>query len=430
MENSLEAEQELIVHKLGKEMDRLRMQRHQLAKQKAEVEAQVGKDREYLQNELQARVERLGAEKEGLQREKRQLRSQVASLSASVSQLCREKVEMEMSMEMEEEGIVNRMTRQIDFLVRHTRRLEVKLEALGARDDMSVSGSEREMPPSVSSLSSSFAGLGGGGLGGASSGLSHVHLKDLHVPSVVAGAGWACSPPGRGFHGQGGARSNTEGALLASLGAQPGVAMAGGASLYHAAESLGRRSCAAGSSPYGPTPVGSRHGAGTPSQPASPAVDPGRRHQSMDYAPPSGLHGARPGEPSRHTRAVLASANAAVPGSVSSVPVTPKKSAQTARPAQATSGVEVPPLPVGGLGVRGTPPRPPRGVDTSREVRSEAHSPTYSADKRGSRDPGKELTGEELGLSIARTMHAMDPGATRPGTSSTLADARPPAMDP
>lgn len=41
MENALEAEQELIVNKLAKEMERLRKQKHLLQRQKTELEAQA-----------------------------------------------------------------------------------------------------------------------------------------------------------------------------------------------------------------------------------------------------------------------------------------------------------------------------------------------------------------------------------------------------
>lgn len=56
-------------------------------------------------------VDRLHAEKAGLQKEKTDLQRTVSELGSSIDKMHRDKVTMESQMEMEEEGIVNRLNR-------------------------------------------------------------------------------------------------------------------------------------------------------------------------------------------------------------------------------------------------------------------------------------------------------------------------------
>lgn len=56
-------------------------------------------------------VDRLHAEKAGLQKEKTDLQRTVSDLGSSIDKMHRDKVAMESQMEMEEEGIVNRLNR-------------------------------------------------------------------------------------------------------------------------------------------------------------------------------------------------------------------------------------------------------------------------------------------------------------------------------
>ena len=56
-------------------------------------------------------VDRLHAEKACLQKEKSELQRTVAELGGSIDKMHRDKVALECQMEMEEEGIVNRLNR-------------------------------------------------------------------------------------------------------------------------------------------------------------------------------------------------------------------------------------------------------------------------------------------------------------------------------
>lgn len=58
-------------------------------------------------------VDRLHAEKAGLQKEKTDLQRTVSELGSSIDKMHRDKVAMESQMEMEEEGIVNRLNRSV-----------------------------------------------------------------------------------------------------------------------------------------------------------------------------------------------------------------------------------------------------------------------------------------------------------------------------
>lgn len=56
-------------------------------------------------------VDRLHSEKAALQKEKTELQRTVTELGSSIDKMHRDKVAMESQMEMEEEGIVNRLNR-------------------------------------------------------------------------------------------------------------------------------------------------------------------------------------------------------------------------------------------------------------------------------------------------------------------------------
>ena len=58
-------------------------------------------------------LEAVMQDKECLRLEKQQLKSKVKELNASVQQLCQEKVDLEHSLELEEEAFVNSLFRQV-----------------------------------------------------------------------------------------------------------------------------------------------------------------------------------------------------------------------------------------------------------------------------------------------------------------------------
>lgn len=131
LENKLEMEQEYITNRLQKKLDELTSEKLKLQLEKVNLENQLEAEQEYIVHKLQKQVEKLASEKRGLQREKSDLQRQVSDLGASVEKLNREKVQLENSLEMEEEGIVNRLQRQLEHMTSNFKLLESRLESRG-----------------------------------------------------------------------------------------------------------------------------------------------------------------------------------------------------------------------------------------------------------------------------------------------------------
>ncbi|KAK9814140.1 hypothetical protein WJX72_001207 [[Myrmecia] bisecta] len=179
LESKLEVEQEYIVNKLQKKLEELSMEKSKLNLEKVDLENQLEAEQEYIVNKLQKQVEKLGREKRNLAKEKSELQRQVTDLAASVDKLNRDKIALENQMEMEEEGIVNRLQRQLEQLMSGYRLMEQKLETCGfsakdlgplaidnntewvygrspkKADSMRFCGARRERPTSASSASAS-----------------------------------------------------------------------------------------------------------------------------------------------------------------------------------------------------------------------------------------------------------------------------------
>eukprot|EP00891_Asterochloris_glomerata_P000973 jgi/Astpho2/973/Aster-00804 len=109
-----ESEQEGIVSKLQKkllEAEGFSMEKHKLNLEKVQLENQLEAKQEYIVHKLQKQVTRMGQEKMLLQKEKSGLQRAVTDLAAEVERINSEKMQLESQLEMEEEGIVNRMNR-------------------------------------------------------------------------------------------------------------------------------------------------------------------------------------------------------------------------------------------------------------------------------------------------------------------------------
>ena len=70
-----------------------------------DLENQLEAEQEYILNKLQKQVDKLAGEKGALAKEKSDLQRQITDLGASVERLNRDKVVLEQQMEMEEENI-------------------------------------------------------------------------------------------------------------------------------------------------------------------------------------------------------------------------------------------------------------------------------------------------------------------------------------
>lgn len=106
-------QQEVIVSTLQKQLEQLKNEKAKLYSEKIALENHLEAEQEFIMNRLQKQVEKIRAEKMSLAKEKSDLRSHVLELTSSVERLKKDKVLLEMEMEMEEENITNRLQRQV-----------------------------------------------------------------------------------------------------------------------------------------------------------------------------------------------------------------------------------------------------------------------------------------------------------------------------
>ncbi|KAL3143243.1 hypothetical protein ABBQ38_002094 [Trebouxia sp. C0009 RCD-2024] len=131
LESRLTSEQEYLDNQLQKKLRELNHERSKMTKEKVNLENQLEAEQEYILNKLHKQVDRLHSEKGCLQKEKAELQRTVTELGSSIDKMHRDKVALESQMEMEEEGIVNRLNRQLDAVMSNMQALESKLEARG-----------------------------------------------------------------------------------------------------------------------------------------------------------------------------------------------------------------------------------------------------------------------------------------------------------
>ncbi|KAL6756205.1 hypothetical protein V8C86DRAFT_2654862 [Haematococcus lacustris] len=128
---SEKAELEVKVVELKRQTEHLAAEKAKLCKEKVDLEATLELESEFIVNSLQVQLGKLGLEKKSLLREKTDLQRQVTELGQSVEKLKRDHVKLEQEMEMEEEQIANKMARQMQALVRNLRLIEEKLAVKG-----------------------------------------------------------------------------------------------------------------------------------------------------------------------------------------------------------------------------------------------------------------------------------------------------------
>ncbi|CAL8464471.1 g4006 [Coccomyxa elongata] len=129
--NLEKAELEKELEKLNRKCEELRLEQCKMSREKELIENQLEAEQEYIVNKLQKQAMGLAAEKQALQHEKAELKRQVGELTEAVHKLNNEKVLLEQSMEMEEEGIVNRLQRVIETVLARNKAVEACLEAHG-----------------------------------------------------------------------------------------------------------------------------------------------------------------------------------------------------------------------------------------------------------------------------------------------------------
>ncbi|KAK9904766.1 hypothetical protein WJX75_002126 [Coccomyxa subellipsoidea] len=178
-----ELEKEL--EKLHRKCEELRLEQCKMSREKEMIENQLEAEQEYIVNKLQKQAMGLAAEKQALQLEKTDLKRQVGELMEAVQKLNNEKVLLEQSMEMEEEGIVNRLQRVIETVLARNKAVEACLEAhgLSVKDlnppqvDVSTEWAYSRSP----TRSDAQARLNSGELWSAGSGRSDMSSNDMRA---------------------------------------------------------------------------------------------------------------------------------------------------------------------------------------------------------------------------------------------------------
>ena len=128
---------------LRERQDALELERARLVKEKVDLERALEAEQEAIVNKLTKQTSGLRLEKDSLRHEREDLRRQVESLLSDKIRLHREKVQLENTLEQEEENIVNRLQTQMLELYRRNRILQKRLErASGSQTPSVVSESD------------------------------------------------------------------------------------------------------------------------------------------------------------------------------------------------------------------------------------------------------------------------------------------------
>lgn len=205
---------EQILGVLQRKLEELRHEQDKMAHEKEVLENQLEAEQEYIVHKLQKQAAHITAERQALQLEKGDLKRQVGELTLAVSRLSNEKVQLEQSMEMEEEGIVNRLQRVIETVMARNKVLEACLESHGVSvkdlhppavdtsTEMCYSRSPMRVDASMR-LNSCERGLASGDLWSGGSGRSEMSVSDMRLrashphepPSVHASSDLQMGPP-------------------------------------------------------------------------------------------------------------------------------------------------------------------------------------------------------------------------------------------
>lgn len=116
---------------LSRRLAELAEERRRLLQDKANLENSLEAEQEYITHKLTKQVDKLGSEKAALVREKGELQRHVGDLAAAVTRTRHEKVQLEAALEAEEEAAVNKLQRQLQQVTTAYRVLEARMEAAG-----------------------------------------------------------------------------------------------------------------------------------------------------------------------------------------------------------------------------------------------------------------------------------------------------------
>lgn len=131
LEHRFVTEQEYITNSLQRRIREAEAEKAKLLRDKASLENTLEAEQEYISNRLSKQLEALELEKNGMMADKLELRRQVGELGAAVDRLARDKVDLEVQFEREEEQLVNRLQRQLQAVTQAYCALEARLEAMG-----------------------------------------------------------------------------------------------------------------------------------------------------------------------------------------------------------------------------------------------------------------------------------------------------------
>jgi len=121
----------------------LQMKLDAVMKEKVDLEKQLEAEAEFVGNRLQRQVDILAKDKKSLSKEREKLTKKIDLLNIDAKKLRAEKVQIEHTLETEEENIVNRLQAQIQKLLQHNVLLEKKLHRIQGGGFAQTSDSEQ-----------------------------------------------------------------------------------------------------------------------------------------------------------------------------------------------------------------------------------------------------------------------------------------------
>lgn len=193
LERKFEGEQEFISGTLLRRIREAEAEKAKLLREKASLENSLEAEQEYISNRLSKQLEALELEKNGMMADKLELRRQVKELGGAVDRLARDKVDLELQFEREEEQLVNRLQRQLQAVTQAYCALEARLEAAGVAPPDAPSPALDATIEYVYGRSPSR--LGSGRLAGALSDRDRSRSSSRAESSLPPGTPTAAPPP-------------------------------------------------------------------------------------------------------------------------------------------------------------------------------------------------------------------------------------------
>ena len=290
---------------LQRRHETLSAERERLIREKVELERQLEAEQEYIVNKLQKQTAGLAREKDALRAEREELRRQVERLLSDKIRLHQEKVQLENTMEAEEESIVNRLQSQMLELYQRNMMLQRRLEGSAtpsvvsesdASEDEGGSFGARRATPNGTPHANPRAGVAVLARQ-HSGGIPHAHApweRDMYASFGRRRSQGSASASSAGGRGGGGRPTSANGGGGWNVGAGVGAGAGAGS---------GSGGIGGGSSAMAPMSVGGSSGATTPRSSAAntPSATPREGSERGESTSPA-RRGSGSGRGSKATR--------------------------------------------------------------------------------------------------------------------------------